>query len=125
MAIPTVRTSGYRDGVTSTASHPDELTGPPPADPKAIRACLTPRVAAEFDTEWNIVLDRAKQAMDLAPIHKLLNKWRHLAYAELKDPGSYFRLVATAEHTLATGQAPAGSVSGEDIMARIHRRLGR
>jgi hypothetical protein len=82
-------------------------------------------VAAAFDAEWNIVLDRVKQAMELAPMYELLNKWRHLAYAELKDPGSYFRLLATTEHTLSTRQAPAGSVPGEDIMARIEQRLGR
>jgi hypothetical protein len=81
-------------------------------------------VAAEFDAEWDIVLERAKRAKDLAPIHELLNKWRQFAYAELKDPGSYFRLLATAAHTLATGEAPAGSVSGAEIKARMRRRLG-
>lgn len=59
---------------------------PPPPEPQAIRVCLTPDVAAEFDAEWNIVLDKAKQSTDLAPVHALLAKWRHFAYAELKDP---------------------------------------
>jgi hypothetical protein len=81
-------------------------------------------VAAEFDREWEIVLERAKQTKDLAGVHDLLNKWRHLAYAELKEPGSYYRLLATAAHTLATGKAPPGSVSGEDMKALIRQRLG-
>lgn len=98
---------------------------PPPADPQAIRACLTPRVAAEFDAEWDIVLERAKQAKDLAPIRALLDKWRLFAYSEMTDPGSYFRLLAVAEHTLSTGKAPAGSTSGEAIKARIRGRAGR
>lgn len=98
---------------------------PPPPEPQAIRACLTPDVAAEFDREWEIVLERAKQAKDLAPVHDLLYKWRHFAYSELKEPGTYFRLLATAAHTLATGKAPSGSVSAEDIKALINRRLGR
>ena len=98
---------------------------PPPADPQAIRACLTPRVAAEFDAEWDIVLERAKQTKDLTPIHDMLNKWRLFAYAELKDPGSYFRLLATAAHTLATGEAPAGSLSSDEIKARVSERMGR
>lgn len=97
----------------------------PPPDPVAIRACLTPEVAAEFDAEWNMVLDEAKQAKDLAPVQALLAKWRHFAYAEMKDPGSYFRLLATAARTLATGQAPAGSVSGDEVKALIRKRLGR
>ncbi len=39
----------------------------------------TPDVAAEFDREWEIVLDEAKQDRDLAPVHDLLAKWRHFA----------------------------------------------
>jgi uncharacterized protein DUF6247 len=103
---------------------PDGALVPPTTEPGAIRACLTPDVAAEFDREWEIVLERAKQTKDLAGVHDLLNKWRHLAYAELKEPGSYYRLLATAAHTLATGKAPPGSVSGEDMKALIRQRLG-
>jgi Family of unknown function (DUF6247) len=117
----------YRVGVAYPSALPPESVAPVPpvADPVAIRACLTPDVAAEFDREWEIVLDRAKRAKDLAPVHDLLTKWRHFAYAELKDPGSYFRVLATAARTLATGEAPHGSVSGEEIQALIRRRLGR
>jgi hypothetical protein len=107
------------------APSPQNHPVPPPAEPKAIRACLTPDVVVEFDREWDIVLDQAKRDKDLAPVQDLLVKWRHLAYAELTEPGSYFRVLATAEHTLATGQAPPGSVSGDEITAMIQRRLGR
>jgi hypothetical protein len=108
----------------AAALPPDREPVPPP-DPVAIRACLAPGVAAEFDAEWNIVLDKAKQSKDLAPVHALLAKWRHFAYAEQRDPGSYFRLLATAARTLATGEAPAGSVSSEEVKALIRKRLGR
>lgn len=40
----------------------------------------------------------------LDPIHELLNKWRHFAYAELKDPGSYFMVLARATRKLADGR---------------------
>lgn len=96
---------------------------PPPADPVAIRACLTADIVAEFDAEWEIVLERAKQAKDLAPVHALLGKWRHIAYGELTDPGSYYRLLTKAEHILATGETPPGSVSGEEMKALIRQRL--
>jgi hypothetical protein len=43
---------------------PDREPVPPPPDPQAIRACLTPDVAAAFDAEWEFVLDEAKQAKD-------------------------------------------------------------
>ena len=107
------------------AALPPDREPAPLADPVAIRACLTPDVAVEFDAEWEIVLDKAKQSKDLASVHDLLAKWRHVAYAELKDPGSYFRLLATAARTLATGEAPAGSVSGDEVKALIRERLGR
>jgi len=61
-----------------------EPVPPPPPDPQAIRAYLTPDVAAEFDAEWEIVLDKAKASKDLTPVHELLAKWRRFAYAELK-----------------------------------------
>jgi hypothetical protein len=77
-------------GSSAAALQPDHEPVPPPLDPLAIRACLTPEVAAEFDAEWDIVLDKAKQSKDLAPVHALLHKWRHFAYSEMKDPGCYF-----------------------------------
>lgn len=110
---------------TMTAAHIPAEPVAPPADPKAIRACLSARLAAEFDREWNIVLDRVKQSMNLADVQKLLHKWRHTAYMEMRDPGSYYRMLAQAEHALATGEAPAGSVSGEEMLAELREQLGR
>jgi hypothetical protein len=58
-------------------------------------------------------------------VNDLLVKWRHFAYAEMKDPGSYFRLLATATQLLAIGEVPPGSVSAEEVRAIIDQRLGR
>jgi hypothetical protein len=69
----------------------------PPTDPQAIRACLTPTLAAEFDHEWDIVLDRVKQSQDLTDLHELPAKWRHTAHLELRDPGATYRMLAKAE----------------------------
>ncbi len=55
-------------------------------------------------------------------MHELLHKWRHFAYAELKNPGTYVRMLATAARTLATGKAPEGSISGEEMKAQIRQR---
>ncbi|HEY1572710.1 MAG TPA: hypothetical protein VGG05_15310 [Pseudonocardiaceae bacterium] len=43
----------------------------------------------------------------------------------MKDPGSYFRMLATADRTLSTGQGPAGSLSGEAIKALLRERQGQ
>ncbi len=101
-----------------------QQVGPPPAEPQAIRACLTPSLAAEFDREWESVLDVAKQNKDLVPIESLLTKWRHLAYAELRDPGSYYRALAKAELILHTGQNPDAG-SADDMRALIEQRLAQ
>lgn len=121
MAIPTVLIGGYRGGVTSTASHPDELIGPPAADPKAIRACLTSTLGAEFDQEWQIVLERVKQSQELGDLHELLNKWRHTAYMEMREPGAYYRLLARAEQIIHAGGNP-DAASFEDMMALVQQR---
>ena len=98
---------------------------PPSLEPGDIRARLTSDVAAEFDREWHIVLDEAKRTQDLAPVHDLLVECRHFACAELTQPGTYFRVLAADARTLATGQPPPGSVSGDELATRIARRLGR
>jgi hypothetical protein len=101
-----------------------EAVVPPAADPQAIRACLTPSLVAEFDSEWELVLDEAKQTKDMVPIHSLLNKWRHLAYAEMRDPGSYYRMLAKAEQIIRARRNSNASTI-EDMRAMIDRRLGR
>jgi hypothetical protein len=108
----------------SLAAEAHDQVEPPPADPKAIRACLTPSLAAEFDREWDSVLEAAKQGKDMVPIQSLLTKWRHLAHAELRDPGAYYRMLAKAEQIMRTGENP-DAASVVDMRALIEQRLAR
>lgn len=104
----------------------EPVSSPPasgPAQPAAIRSQLSPELAAIFDSEWEIVLERAKQSQDLQAIHDLLHKWRHTAAAEAKEPGWYFRLQEQAERILARGAPDPGSISGEEALAMIAARL--
>jgi hypothetical protein len=96
----------------------------PAAEPRAIRACLSAALLAQFDAEWDVTLDEAKRDKDLTGIHSLLNKWRHVAHAELRDPGAHDRMLAKAEQLARTGENPGG-VSVADVRALIDRRLGR
>ncbi|WP_298798298.1 DUF6247 family protein [uncultured Pseudonocardia sp.] len=109
--------------MASPAPHPTAVPPPPDADPVAIRACLPAAVAAVFDAEWEHVLETAKQSKDLAGVRDLLQNWRHHAYQELREPGAYLRVLATAARTQATRRAPQGSVSPEEMRARIDARL--
>lgn len=111
-------------GMASVATVTDSAPVPPPADPQAIRACLPPTLVAEFDREWEIVLDRVKQSKDLADLHELLNKWRHTAYAEMRDPGSYHRMLSKAERILRAGGNP-DAVPFEEMQALIRQRQVR
>jgi len=106
--------------MASLATLPDS-TPVPPSDPQAIRACLTPTLVAEFDREWEIVLDRVKQPKDLADLHELLNKWRHTAYLEMREPGSYHRMLGKAEQIIRTGGNP-DAVPFEEMQALIRQR---
>lgn len=71
-------------------------------------------MAAEFDREWQIVLERVTQSQDLADLHEPLNKWRHTAYMEMREPGSYYRMLAKAEQITRTGANP-DDASFEDM----------
>lgn len=110
--------------MTAGAPVPDPPPGPPPSDPQAIRACLPPALVGEFDREWDLVLERAKQSKDLAEVHELLGKWRHTVVQERREPGSRSRMLAKAEQILRTGKNP-DAASFEEMQALIRARLGR
>ncbi len=105
-----------------TAAAPVPPRQPVPSDPESIRAALTATLRSEFDREWDLVLDKAKELKQLGPIHDLLNKWRHIAAGEIEEPGRYYRVLAKAEQILRTGSNPdAGSM--DEIDALIAKRL--
>jgi len=54
-------------------------------------------------------------------LHVLLNKWRHTAYLEMREPGAYYRMPAKAEQIQRTGNRD-GAASAEDMRALIQRR---
>lgn len=93
----------------------------PAADPTALRAALTPELRAVFDREWELVLEQAKQSHSLEDIHSLLNKWQHTAVMEIRDPGSYQRILDKAARILAQGGNPDGR-SLEEMLDLIERR---
>ena len=95
----------------------------PPAEPAAIRACLTPDLVAVFDREWEFVLEQAKRSHDLGGIHELLGAWRFHAHAEQLEPGSYFRTLAVAARIQATGSAAPSAASADEVRALIRARL--
>lgn len=94
----------------------------PTTEPKALRAALSPELRAEFDREWDLVLEQAKKSHTLEEIHALLNKWQHTAVMEKREPGSYQRMVDRAARIEADGGRTT-DVSIEDVRSLITRRL--
>ncbi|MFB8003583.1 DUF6247 family protein [Nocardia sp. NPDC056000] len=108
--------------MAAPASNHQPASGVPPADPGAIRAALTPTLVAEFDREWNLVLEQAKQTHALTEVFDLLNKWQHIVVMEWRSPGSYFGVLAKAEQIQRAG-GRAETVTIEEHRAAIQRRL--
>ncbi|MEU7138315.1 DUF6247 family protein [Nocardia sp. NPDC046473] len=94
----------------------------PAAEPNALRAALPPELRAEFDREWDVVLEQAKKSHTLEEIDALLNKWQHTAVMEIREPGSYQRMLDKAERIQADGGRKTG-VSIDDVRRLITRRL--
>jgi hypothetical protein len=107
--------------MATPASTPAPEPSAPPADAAAIRARLPPDIAAEFDAEWEYVLDEAKQSKDLTAVHDLLHKWRFFAFEESRSPGWYAALQAKAERILLTGVNP-GAVPYDNMQELLTRR---
>lgn len=105
----------------------DPVSSPPTGgglpQPAAIRSQLSPDLAAIFDREWEIVLDRAKGTQDLQGVKDLLLKWRHTVAAEAAEPGWYFRLQEDAARILERGTPDPDFISGDDVRALIAARL--
>jgi len=110
--------------MASVATLPDPAPVPPPSDPQAIRACVTPTLVAEFDCEWKIVLDRVKQSKDLADLHELLNKWRHPLSMEMREPGSYYRMLGKAEQIMLEVRRRPGRSGGVPVARAVVRLIG-
>ena len=67
------------------------------------------------------MLDRVQQAKDLADLHELLTKWRHIVYAVMREPGLYYRMLSKAEQIFRTG-CNSDAVPFEEMQALIHQR---
>jgi hypothetical protein len=80
-------------------------------------------MAAEFDREWCVVVERVKASQDLGDLNAWLGDWRHTALMEMREPGSYYRTLAKVEETIRGG-GDSDAVQSDEHQALIRRRLG-
>lgn len=118
--------SVYASPVTAAASSAPVPRGPSLADapPAVVRAALIPEDVPRFDQQWREAMAAATRSLDLTEVHRLLESWRRVAQITAAlGHDRYRRMLARAEHTLRTGELPAGSMSADEVTALIAQRL--
>lgn len=99
---------------------------PPDTTPAAIRDALIDEERAEFEHAYQTALAEAAETMDLTNVLDVLRNYHRIAWlTQRQGRKAHRRMLDQVQHTLATGEPPAGAVSGEEIKALIAERLGR
>lgn len=90
------------------------------ASPAQVRAALTPEDAAEFDRQWQAVMARATQELDLTEVLETLESWRRVAWVTAATGAERYRAVlASAEHRLHSGERHPGAVPWIQLKAEL------
>lgn len=107
---------------TTAASDPQPQGRAPFADgsPAQVRAALIPEDVAPFDRQWLEGMAKATEHLDLTEVLATLDLWRRVAWLTTANgPDGYRRMLAQADHTLRTGERPAGSVPWHQLKAEL------
>lgn len=91
----------------------------PTTSPAAIRAALLPEDVPKFDEDYARALTIAKEQLSLAELIDTLESWRRIARSTQADPAAHRRMLQAAEHTLRTGEPPAGTQSWKTVKAEL------
>lgn len=88
--------------------------------PAQVRAALIPEDVERFDREWRTTMTKATEELDLSEVMATLESWRRIALLTTSiGADGYRRMLARAEHTLRTGDRPAGSVPWRQLKAEL------
>jgi hypothetical protein len=114
---------GYGVDMTAAHAYPQpEPKRPPFADatPAEVRAALIPEEVVDFDRQWSAAVARAAETRDQAALRETLECWRRHAWTtQALGHDDYRRMLAQAEHTLRTGETPAGTVPWSQLKAEL------
>jgi hypothetical protein len=121
---------GYGDAMTAEPLGPNDLPAvpsfPPGTTPEAIRDALIDEERADFEQAYERAMIKAIRTMDLTPVLDVLRTYHRIAVmTQRQGATAHRRMLDQIAHALDTGEAPAGSVSDEEMIARINARLDR
>lgn len=90
------------------------------ASPAQVRAALTAYDAAEFDRQWQAVMARANEELDLTEVLQTLAAWRRVALVTTSvGAEQYTAALTSAEHRLRTGERHPGTVPWSRLRAEL------
>jgi hypothetical protein len=99
---------------------------PPETTPAAIRDALIDEERVEFERAYQDAMAEAATTLDLTRVLDVLRNYHRIAWlTQRQGRDEHRRMLDQVDRTLRTGEAPAGSVSAQDVKALIERRLGR
>ena len=89
------------------------------ASPKRIREALTVEDRAEFDRQWQLLMARATERLDLTEVHEALES-QHVAWViSAHGPAVYQRALASAQERLQTGQRTPGALAWAHLKVEL------
>lgn len=118
----------YRGHMTAEPLGPNDVpevpSFPPGTTPAAIRDSLIDEERADFQRAYEKAMAQATRTMDLTPLWDVLRTYHRIAViTQRQGAAAHRRMLDQIAHAVKTGEAPAGSVSDEEMMARINARL--
>jgi hypothetical protein len=121
---------GYRCHMTAEPLGPNDVpevpSFPPGTTPAAIHDSLIDEERVDFQRAYEMAMAKATRTMDLTPLLDVLRTYHRIAVITQRQGAAvHRRMLDQIEHALKTGEAPVGSVSDEEMMARIDARLDR
>ena len=124
-----VRPARYSSLVTAAHANPyaesPVPTLPPETTPAAIRDALIGEERAEFERAYQDAVAEAARTLDLTRVFDVLRIYHRIAWVTRRQgTEAHRRMLRDAAHAVRTGEAPAGSVSSDEIKALIRSRLG-